>query len=52
MFTIYKKREHLIVYAAYYQKETHFALRRVSVMFLIYLHFKYSVLHSYSAPHL
>ena len=43
----------MMIYAVYYHKEKHSALRKVLlILLLIYFHFKHNVLHSYSAQRL
>lgn len=42
-----------MIYAVYYQKEKHSALRKVLlILLLIYSHFKHNVIHFYSAQRL
>lgn len=42
-----------MIYAVYYHKEKHSALRKVLlILFSVYSHFKHNVLHSYSAQRL
>lgn len=49
----HKERERPMIYAVYYHKEKHSALRRVLlILLLIYSHVKHNVLHSYSTQRL